>query len=276
MSSATVRTIQPDGPGTLEALRELARYRGLFWFLVWRDIKVRYAQTVLGFGWALLQPVLMTLVVTILFGYFAGLPSDEAPYWIFTLTALIPWTYFSTTVTSASNSLIANPNLITKVYFPRLVIPFAPVLAGLVDLGTGLVLLVGAVLLTGAGTSPVAALTIPLLVTLLVLSAAGAGSFLAAVNIKYRDVKQGVPFLIQVWMFASPVVYPMSLVPERYRALYALNPAAGIVEGFRMSLLDTPGVGWGLVAISAAAGLLLFVMGVLYYQQVEATFADVV
>jgi lipopolysaccharide transport system permease protein len=274
--SVPVLRIEPRGLGLGPALRELWHYRGLFWFLVWRDIRVRYAQSVLGVGWAVLQPVLMTGVVTILFGHFARMPSDNAPYWAFSLVALVPWTFLSTGVTSASNSLVMYPNLITKVYFPRLIIPFAPVLAALVDFASGFLLIIVALALAGSPPRLSALAFLPLLLVLMVMVAVGVGCWLAAANIKYRDVKYTVPFLVQVWMFASPVVYPASVVPEAYRALYGLNPMAGIIEGFRLTLLDTGAVSWSLVTASVGAAFALFVTGVLYFQHVENTFADVI
>jgi lipopolysaccharide transport system permease protein len=248
--SVPVLRIEPRGLGLGPALRELWHYRGLFWFLVWRDIRVRYAQSVLGVGWAVLQPVLMTGVVTILFGHFARMPSDNAPYWAFSLVALVPWTFLSTGVTSASNSLVMYPNLITKVYFPRLIIPFAPVLAALVDFASGFLLIIVALALAGSPPRLSALAFLPLLLVLMVM--------------------------VQVWMFASPVVYPASVVPEAYRALYGLNPMAGIIEGFRLTLLDTGAVSWSLVTASVGAAFALFVTGVLYFQHVENTFADVI
>lgn len=274
--SVPVLKIQPRGMGLGSALRELWHYRGLFWFLVWRDIRVRYAQSVLGVGWAVLQPVLMTGVVTILFGHFARMPSDNAPYWAFSLVALVPWTFLSTGVTGASNSLVMYPNLITKVYFPRLIIPFAPVLAALVDFASSFLLMVVALALSGSVPRFGSLAIVPLLLVLTVMVSVGAGCWLAAANIKYRDVKYTVPFLIQVWMFASPVVYPASVVPEAYRALYGLNPMAGIIEGFRATLLDTGTVSRPMIAASIGATLVLFATGVLYFQHVEKTFADVI
>jgi lipopolysaccharide transport system permease protein len=256
-------------------LRELWAYRGLFGFLVWRDIKVRYAQTVLGAGWAILQPVLTMLVFTVIFGSFANIPSDGVPYPVFSLAALVPWTYFSTALANSSNSLVASTNLITKVYFPRLVIPLTPVLAGLVDFAIGFAMLL--LVMLGFGIVPMGAslLVLPVLLLAMVLTAAGVGCWTAALNIQYRDVKYVVPFLVQVWMYLSPIVYPMSLVPERYRALYALNPMAGVIEGFRSTLLGTQAVAWSTIAISLVASVVLFLSGALYFRRMERVFADV-
>ncbi|HEX8321715.1 ABC transporter permease [Longimicrobium sp.] len=255
--------------------RELWAYRGLFWFLVWRDVKVRYAQTLLGAGWAILQPVLTTLVFAVIFGRLARIPSDGVPYPVFALAGLVPWTYFSTALSGAGGSLVSSSHLITKVYFPRLVIPFAPILAGLVDLGVAFVVLLGGMLAYGVVPSPAALVVVPLLVLAMVLTVAGAGCWLAALNIQYRDVKHVLPFLLQVWMYASPIVYPASLVPERWRTLYALNPMVGIIEGFRAVLLRTGSIDWGTVGVSVLAGVALFVSGVLYFRRTERVFADV-
>lgn len=267
--------IKPSGRWPGVDLAELWEYRGLWFFLVWRDIKVRYAQTVLGAGWAILQPVLTMVVFSAIFGGFADIPSDGVPYPVFSLTAVVPWTYFSTSLTGSSNSLVANANLITKVYFPRLVVPFAPVLAGLVDFAIGAVIVVGMMLFYGLTPPAEALAVVPLLVIVMMLVAAGVGSWLAALNVQYRDVKYVVPFLVQVWMYASPIVYPMSMVPDEYRAIYALNPMAGVIEGFRSALLGTNEVSWGLIGSSLVMGLVVFISGVLYFRRTERLFADV-
>lgn len=274
-NSAPTLVIEPTGRWPKVDLRELWAYRGLFWFLVWRDVKVRYAQTVLGAGWAILQPVLTMLVFTLVFGMFARIPSDGVPYAVFSLAALVPWTYFSTALSGASNSLVSSTNLITKVYFPRLVIPFAPVLAGLVDFAIACVILLGVMVAYGIIPGVLSLLVVPVLLLAMIATAAGVGCWLAALNIQYRDVKYVTPFLVQVWMYASPIVYPLSLVPERYRGLYALNPMAGIIEGFRSVLLGTGTVSWPMIGSSLLIGALLLVSGVLYFRRVERLFADV-
>ncbi len=266
--------IEPSGPWPRIDLRELWAYRDLFLFLVWRDIKVRYAQTVLGAGWAILQPVLAMVVFTVIFGNFAKIPSDGVPYPVFSLAALVPWIYFSTALTTASNSLIANPNLITKVYLPRLVIPIAPVLAGLVDFAIALVILFAMMLAFGIVPSSGVAV-LPMLVLIMMMAAAGIGCLLAALNVQYRDVKHIVPFLVQVLMFASPIVYPMSLVPEAYRVAYALNPMAGVIEGFRSVLLGTNSISWSLLSVSAVSSVVFLTIGALYFRRMERVFADV-
>ena len=274
-ASAPTLVIEPAGRWPRIDLRELWAYRGLFFFLVWRDVKVRYAQTVLGAGWAILQPVLTMLVFTVIFGRFANIPSDGVPYAVFSLAALVPWTYFSTALSGASNSLVSSTNLITKVYFPRLVIPFAPVLAGLVDFAVALAVLGAVMLFYGIVPGPLALVVVPLLLLGMMLTSAGVGCWLAALNIQYRDVKHVTPFLVQVWMYASPIVYPMSLVPEKYRGYYALNPMAGIVEGFRAVLLGTGAVAWPTIGLSLAVGAVLFLTGALYFRRTERVFADV-
>jgi len=267
--------LRPSGRWPRIDVRELYSYRGLFFFLVWRDIKVRYAQTILGAAWAVLQPLLMMVIFTIIFGYLARLPSDGVPYALFSLTALVPWTYFSTALGGASNSLIADQKLIDKVYFPRLIIPFTPVLAGLVDFGISFLLLLLVMLGFGVVPDGRALLVLPLLLLSMMASAAGIGSALAALNIQYRDVRYAVPFLLQALMYGSPIVYPMSLIPERFQPLYALNPMAGIIEGFRSALLGTGAVPWSMVFVSIGSGLVLFLGGIVYFRRTERVFADV-
>lgn len=267
--------IEPPRGIALPDLRELWHYRELFYFLVWRDVKVRYAQTVLGAGWAILQPVLTMVVFTIVFGNFAKVPSDGVPYPVFSLAALVPWTYFSKALTGSSGSLVANSNLITKVYFPRLITPMAPVLAGLVDFAVAFVILLLVMLGFGMVPAALSLAVLPVLILAMMTTAAGVGCWLAALNIHYRDVKYVVPFLVQIWMYISPVVYPLSLVPEQYRALYALNPMVGVIEGFRAVLLGTEAVSFGLIALSLGTGVLLLITGAIYFRRTEDVFADV-
>ena len=274
-SAAQMLVIEPTGRFPTIDLRELWAYRGLFFFLVWRDIKVRYAQTVLGAGWAILQPVMSTLVFTVVFGKLAQMPSDGVPYPVFALAALVPWTFFSTALSGASNSLVASANLITKIYFPRLVIPIAPVMAGLVDLAIAFVLLLIVMIAYGIVPGVAALVGVPILVFGMMLTAAGVGSWLAALNIQYRDVKHVTPFLVQVWMYAAPVVYPMSQIPEKWQLLYALNPMAGTIEGFRSLLLGTNTIEPALMGVSIGMGVLLFLGGILYFRRTERVFADV-
>lgn len=256
-------------------LGELWVYRGLFSFLVWRDIKVRYAQTVLGAAWAVLQPVLSMVVLTLVFGRFVGVPSEGVPYPVFSLAGVVAWTYFANALTGASNSLVSNTGLITKVYFPRLVIPSAPVLAALVDFAIATVVLLLVMLGYGLVPSPVTALLLPLPVLIMMMTALGVGCWLSALNIQYRDVKQVTGFLVQVWMYASPIVYPLALVPQAYRRLYVINPMAGAIAGFRAALLGTPGPSATELAISLGSAAVLLVSGAFYFRRTERVFADV-
>ena len=273
--AAATTWIRPTAKWPGVNLKELWSYRSLWFFLVWRDIKVRYAQTVLGVGWAIIQPVLTMVVFSAIFGGFANIPSDGVPYPVFSLAGVVPWTYFSTALTGASNSLVSSANLITKVYFPRLVVPSAPVLAGLVDLAIGFVIVLLLMLYYGIVPTALAIPVVPFLVVVMMLVAGGIGSWLSALNVQYRDVKYVVPFLVQVLMYASPVVYPMSMVPEQYRLIYALNPMTGVIEGFRAVLLGTETVSWNLILLSFPVSLLIFVSGVLYFRRTERVFADV-
>jgi lipopolysaccharide transport system permease protein len=254
---------------------ELWRYRGLLGFLVWREIKVRYAQTVLGAAWAVLQPLLSTVVFTVIFGRFARLPSDGVHYSLFSLAALVPWTYFNTAVSGASNSLTVNTSLVTKVYFPRLVIPGAPVLAALLDLAVSFVALLLLMLAYHVVPGASALLLVPLSVVILIMTAAGVGFWLSALNIQYRDVKYVVPFLLQLWMFASPEVDPLSLVPAQYRLAYALNPLAGAIAGFRSALVGAGAPTPAEFALSTAVACLICGAGAVYFRRTERVFADV-
>lgn len=256
-------------------LGELWAYRDLLYFLVWRDIKVRYKQTALGALWAVLQPVLATLVFSIFFGRLAKLPSNGIPYPIFAYTAMVPWQLFAYSLSESANSLVNNQNLIRKVYFPRLIIPLAAVLAGLVDFGISFVLLL--VMMLFYGIVPTGAIiALPLLLMLAVGSALAVGIWLSALNVQYRDVRYTIPFLTQLWLFATPVVYPTSLVPPHWRLLYGLNPMAGVVEGFRWALLGSKGSLGPMIWVSSAVVLLLLAGGVFYFRRMESEFADIV
>lgn len=270
-----IHRIAPSGPWPKVDLRELWHYRGLFYFLVWRDIKARYAQTVLGPGWAVLRPILTMVVFTVIFGNLVDVPSDGVPYAIFSLSGLVAWNYFSTSFTGASGSLVVNKNLISKVYFPRLVVPFAPVIAGLVDLAIAFVILLAMMAFFGMVPTIASIFVIPLLIAVMVMTASGIGCWLTALNIQYRDVQHLTPFALQVWMYASPIVYPMSLVPEAYLPLYILNPMVGVVEGFRSVLLGTIAIPWVAIGVSVVVGGVLFVTGVMYFRRTERIFADV-
>jgi lipopolysaccharide transport system permease protein len=271
----SVTLLRPPSGWAALNLRSLWEYRELLYFLVWRDVKVRYKQTLLGASWAVIQPFFAMVIFSLVFGRFARIPSDGVPYPIFSFAALVPWTFFANGLTQASNSVVNSQQLVTKIYFPRLALPTAAVLAGLVDFAIAFVVLVGMMLFYGVAPSLNFLWVIPLL-GLACVTALGAGLWFSALNVRYRDVRHTVPFLIQVWLFATPIVYPSSLVPETWRPLYALNPMVGVIEGFRWALLSTqtrPGL---MVAVSVLAALLLLVGGAYYFRRMEQTFADIV
>lgn len=261
--------------------RELLEYRDLLFFLVLRDIRGRYAQTVIGFGWAVIRPLFSMIVFTVVFGRLARIPSDGVPYPVFAFAALVPWTYFSTAMTQSTGSLISNANLWTKVYFPRLVIPLAPALAGLVDFTLAFVML--GILMLFFGIAPTSgALVLPYLVLLMFVASAGVGMWLSSLAIKYRDVNHAIPFVAQVLMYAAPVVWPMSLIGEQFpewapviRRVYGLYPITGVIEGFRSGLLGTGPMPWDLIVSGTVGALVVFVSGALYFRRMERTFADV-
>jgi lipopolysaccharide transport system permease protein len=267
--------IKPKKGWQLIDFRELKEYRDLFYFLVVRDIKVKYKQTVLGGLWAVIQPVFSMIVFTLFFGRLAKIPSDGVPYPIFNYSAMVAWTYFATSINGSGNSLIGNTNLVSKVYFPKLIIPLSPVLASLLDFGIAFVVLIAMMIYFGLYPT-FSILVVPVLVALLVLTASGVGAALAALNAKYRDIRYAIPFLIQLWMFASPIVYPASIVPEKYRAFYALNPMAGIIEGLRSVLLGTVPFPTTMVVVSAIVSFLFFLSGIFYFRQMERYFADII
>jgi lipopolysaccharide transport system permease protein len=256
-------------------IREVWASRELVLFLAWRDVKVRYAQTVLGAAWAVLQPVMSMVVFTVIFGRFARIPSDGAPYAAFSLAALVPWTYFSGALGGAANSLIANSNMLTKVYFPRLAIPFAPMLAGLMDFAIAFVVLLVVLIAFGITPSPWSLLVIPCCMLTAMMTALGVGCALAALNIQYRDFRQIAVFLVQVWMYASPIVYPLSMVPARFRVAYSLNPMVGVISGFRAVLLEQGTVPWMTILLGMATSAVLLSVGMMYFRHTERVFADV-
>ncbi len=256
-------------------LRDLWEYRELLFFLIWRDIKVRYKQTVLGVAWAIIQPFFAMVVFSVFFGRLAKVPSDGLPYPVFAYCALLPWQLFSHALTESGNSLVASQNLITKVYFPRLVIPLAACLAGFVDFAIAFLVLLGMMAYYGIAPT-VAVTTLPLFILLALATALGVGLWLSALNVEYRDVRYTIPFLTQFWLFATPIAYPSSLIPERWRAFYGLNPMAGVVEAFRWSLLGKAEPPGPLLAVSSAVVLLLLIGGLYYFRRMERTFADVI
>ncbi|MGA3294943.1 MAG: ABC transporter permease [Candidatus Acidiferrales bacterium] len=274
-AGSNVLWIEPIEGWTTLKLKELWEYRELLYFLVWRDIKVRYKQAALGAAWAILQPLLTMLIFSLFFGRLAKVPSDGIPYPLFSFTALVPWNFFATAIAQSSNSVVGSSNLITKVYFPRLAIPLASVLAGLMDFAiSGGVLLVMMAYYRRVPTAHI--LWLPFFVLLALAAAVGVGFWLSALNVKFRDVRYVVPFLVQFWMFASPIVYPTSLLPARWRTLYALNPMVGVVDGFRWALLGTHTAPGPIIAASVLATLAFVIGGALYFRRMEAQFADVV
>jgi lipopolysaccharide transport system permease protein len=268
-------SIRPSRGWSSLNLRDLWEYRELLYFLTWRDIKVRYKQTLLGASWAILQPFFTMVVFSLFFGRLAGVPSDNIPYPIFSYAALVPWQFFANGLTNSSNSLVASANLITKVYFPRLVVPISAVLAGAVDFVLAFVVLLAMMLFYGiAPTTQV--VWLPLLLLLALVTSLGVGLWLTAMNVQFRDVRYAVPFIVNAWMFATPIAYPSSLLDEPWRTVYGINPMAGVVEGFRWALLGTdPGPG-PMVLVSAFVAVVLLVSGTFYFRRMERTFADVI
>jgi lipopolysaccharide transport system permease protein len=256
-------------------LHELWRYRELFYFLAWRDVTIRYKQTVLGVLWVVIQPLVATLIFTFLFGNLAGLPSDGTPHVVFYFSALLPWTYFSSALANVGNSLIGNVGLLTKVYFPRVILPASVALAGLVDLLIGSVLLVAIMLYYHIAPSWTLFLW-PLLVIPLVALTLGVGMVVAALNVKYRDIKYAIPFGIQICLFLTPIIYPTSLFPPRFRFLLLVNPLTGLIEAFRFSLVPSRPMNWQALWASLAMTSVIFAIGLAYFRRTERAFADIV
>jgi len=267
--------IEPSKGWVSLRLGALWRFRELLYFLIWRDVKVRYKQTLLGAAWAILQPLLTMVVFSIFFGKLARMPSDGVPYPLFAYVALVPWTFFANGLTLASNSLVANQTLLRKVYFPRLVIPVSAVAAGLIDFGIAFVVLLGLAARYGVPLT-VNMIWLPALVLLALVTALGVGLWFAALNVLYRDIQYVVPFLVQVWLYATPIVYPSSLVPERWRTLYAINPMVGVVEGFRWALLGTGTAPGPMILVSGIAAVVTLIGGMFFFRRMEKTFSDVV
>ncbi len=266
--------IEPDRSGFQLGFAEVWRFRELLYFLTLRDIKIRYKQTLLGAAWAIIQPLFTMLLFTLFFGRLARIPSDDIPYPLFAYAGLLPWTFFSNSVTNSANSLVGGATLITKVYFPRLIIPAAPVLAGLVDLAIAFVLLVPLLLYYRIALSW-QLLLLPVFVALATLLAFAVGTWMSALNVKYRDVRYALPFLIQLWLFASPVIYPSSMLPANWRWLLMLNPMTGIIEGVRSSLFARA-FDWPAIAVSALITLLLLPLSAFLFRRVEDTFAEII
>lgn len=279
----TTLTITTDLPRTrreaskgwaLPKLRELWEFRELLYFFAWRDIKVRYKQTVMGVLWAIIQPFLTMIIFSLFFGRLANVPSDGLPYPVFSYAALVPWTFFANALAQASNSLVINANMIKKIYFPRLALPIASVLAGVIDFVLAFVVLLGIMLYYGL-VPTINIIWLPFFVLLALVTSLGVSLWLAAMNVQFRDVHYTIPFLTQAWLFVTPIAYPSSLLPEPWRTLYGLNPMAGVVEGFRWALLGTGTAPGKMIIISALVAITLFVSGSFYFRRMEQSFADV-
>jgi len=274
--SEPVVRIEPRRSLLAVGWRELWAYRELLYFLVWRDVKVRYKQTALGAAWAIIQPLFAMLVFSLFFGRLAKIPSDGIPYPLFSFAALVPWTFFATGLAQSADSLVGNANLIKKVYFPRLAIPIAAVMSSVVDFVLAFLVLL-LMMTTYYQVWPTAAvLWLPLLVLLAIVTALGVGLWLSALNVQFRDVRYVLPFLVQFWMFATPIAYPSSLLDEPWRTVYALNPMVGVVEGFRWALLGTNTAPGPMIAASAFAAVVILIGGAFYFRRMERTFADLV
>lgn len=275
MQSRTTRINALQTTFSLSELSDLWQYRELFWFLVWRDLLVKFRQTVLGVVWAILKPLAGMILFAIFFGRLAKMPSDNAPYALFAYTGLLLWTFFAQSIAHSANSLIQNQNLVTKIYFPRLLLPAAPLMSCLVDVGIGCLLLF--FMLPYYGFSVSANLwAMPFMVLLAFIAALGAGIWLSALQVKYHDIGYVLPFLSQVWMFSSPVVYPTSIVPGGWRIVYGLNPMVGAIEGFRWSILGTGETPWIVVLVGFVSGMAILLTGVRYFKSSEDLFADVI
>ena len=256
-------------------LAAIWQHRVLLYFIVWRDLKIRYKQSVIGIGWVVLQPLVSMAIFTVIFGHFAKLPSDGIPYPIFAYCALLPWTYFAGALGRCSASVVGDAHLVSKVYFPRLILPLAGTISGLIDFAVSFVLLMGMVMWYEIDITW-RLLTLPVFVVFAQATALAVGLWLSALNVRYRDVGHTIPFLIQIWMFVSPVVYPVSMIPEKYRLIYSLNPMAGVIEGFRWALLGKAAPDFSVMAGSALVVLVLLTGGIIFFRNMESTFADVV
>jgi len=275
IDSISTIQIEPSKGWVFLKLHDLWEYRELLYFLAWRDIKVRYKQTVLGAAWAIIQPFSTMVVFSIFFGRLAKMPSDGIPYPIFAYCALLPWSYFAGALDRAGNSLVGSANLVTKVYLPRLILPLSATMAGLLDFAIAFVVLIAMMIFYGI-TPTSAVWTLPFFLLLALATSLGVGLWLSALNVQYRDVRYTIPFLTQFWLFASPVAYPSSLVPEQWRVLYGLNPMAGVIEGFRWALLGKGSGPGPMLAVSVLVTVVLLVSGAYYFRRMEKTFADVV
>jgi lipopolysaccharide transport system permease protein len=275
LTSTPIILIEPSRGWVSLKLRELWEHRELVFFLIWRDIRVRYKQTFLGASWAIIQPLFAMVVFSVIFGRVAKIPSDGVPYPIFSFAALLPWNFFAMGLTNSSESLVSSANLIKKVYFPRLAIPIASVLSGAVDFAIAFGILILMMLYWSIGLTA-KVLWIPIFLALALVTSLGVGLWLSALNVRFRDVRYTVPFLVQVWMYSTPIVYSSSLLSEPWRTIYGLNPMAGVVEGFRWAMLGTETQPGPLIMVSAAVAIVLLVSGAFYFRSAERMFADVV
>jgi lipopolysaccharide transport system permease protein len=271
----TIRIEPTKGFSRVLSPRELWRYRDLAFQIAARDVTVRYRQTALGAAWAVLQPISLMLVFTLFFGRLAGIESNGIPYWLFALAGLVPWIYFSSALLLGSESLVLNHDLVSKIYFPRIFMPFGVVAAGLIDITISIVILLIATLISGE-VPGIEILVLPLLVVMTAATALGASAFLSAVNVRYRDVRYVVPFAVQLWMFLTPIVYPSSLLSSTWQTISAINPMVGVVEGFRWAVLDTGSAPLEQMAVSAVAALIMLGLGLAYFDRVERSFADLI
>ena len=275
ISSELPRTRREAPKGwALPKIRELWEFRELLYFFAWRDIKVRYKQTVMGVLWAIIQPFLTMVIFSLFFGRLANIPSEGLPYPVFSYAALVPWTFFSNALSQASNSLVINANMIKKIYFPRLALPIATVLAGVIDFVLAFVVLLGIMLYYGL-VPTINVVWLPLFLLLALVTSLGVSLWLAAMNVQFRDVHYTIPFLTQAWLFVTPIAYPSSLLPEPWRTVYGLNPMAGVVEGFRWALLGTDTAPGKMIILSTLVALTLFISGAFYFRRMEQSFADV-
>ena len=273
--AAPVIRIEPSRGWISLRLDELWEYRELLYFLAWRDIKIRYKQTALGAAWAIIQPFFTMVIFSIFFGRLAGIPSDGVPYPIFSFAALVPWTFFANSLNQSSNSLVNSANLIQKVYFPRLAVPIASVFSGMVDFVLAFIVLLGMMLYYGM-LPTINVVWLPAFCLLAFVTSLGVGLWLSAMNVRFRDVRYTVPFLVQFWMFATPIAYPSSLLSEPWRTLYGLNPMVGVIEGFRWGLLGTNTAPGGIIIISSLMAMAILVGGAFYFRRAEKSFADIV
>jgi len=266
--------IEPRSGLKLFDWNELVIYRDLFRFLIWRQIKIRYAQSAIGIGWAIIQPLFSMVIFTIIFGNLAQIDSDGAPYALFSLAALLPWTYFSNAITDGVSSLVSEANMLRKIYFPRLLLPLSAVAAKLVDFAIAGVMMVA--LMVFFQTKPTIQITVlPIAVAIMLITASGVSIWLTALAVQYRDVKHAMNFLVQIFMYASPVVYATSIIPQEYRLLYALNPMVGVIDAFRAGILGSTTIPWDLLAVGGISGMIILISGLAFFRKKEKIFADV-